>query len=250
MQKKIYGKAMTTGWIFLLMGILGAVTGINVGGSSGNTAFFALAMFSVLFAILGTIILFVYGAMQRRFYEALRDAAPLLRYTINANDYSEYAIKQADEIRFANKASLIIVIICCGIIGIAGFFRGGERAIYFPIIAIILSLLLSFSAWVITNYRINKLKKADQEVILTTESAYVGGQFHVWNVPSIYLSEALYFGAGQYEGSRLPLIKIVYKALTRTGFTPQAVLVPVPEGMREKANIAVSALQGKIKARA
>ena len=65
-----------------------------------------------------------------------------------------------------------------------------EDGIILTFVGVGFALLLIISSRIITNYRIKKLKTADREVILTTGSAYVGGQFHIWSIPTTFLSEA------------------------------------------------------------
>lgn len=247
MAKKIYGTAMKTGWILILIGVVGTVAGFNLGGSTGNDGFFALMALGVLLLISGLATVGVYAAMERGLSRALNDSAPLLRFTIPAQDYAPYVAAQAEEIRSANKMSLVIALVFCGLMAVGGPFVVKENGIIYTFTGVGLGLFLIVTAWIITKYRINKLKNSDKEVILTSGSAYVGGQFHVWKLPASFLSEAVYFGAGQYEKSPLAVIRITYNAFTGTLVTPYTILIPVPAGMEEKAKAAVQILQGGVK---
>ncbi len=247
MAKKIYGTAIKTGCILALIGVIGTVVGFNLGGSTGNDVFFALMALGVLLLISGIATVGVYAAMERGLSRALKDSAPLLRFTISAQDYAAYAVAQAEEIRSTNKMSLVIALIFCGLMAVGGPFLVKEDGIIFTFVGIGLALFLVFVSWIATRYRIKKLKTADKEVILTLDSAYVGGQFHIWKLPVSFLSEAVYFGAGEYENSPQAVIRITYHAITRTIVTPYTVVIPVPAGMEEKARAAVEALQSGVK---
>lgn len=122
-----------------------------------------------------------------------------------------------------------------------------DDGIIYTLVSIGLALFLILSFWIITGYRVNKLKNSGKEVILTLGSAYVGGEFHLWKLPLSFLSEAVYFAAGQYEKSALAVIRITYNAVTRTILTPYTFLIPVPAGMEDRAKAAVQALQSRVK---
>lgn len=247
MAKKIYGKAMKTGWILTLIGVIGTVVGFNLGGSTGNDVFFALMALGVLLLISGIATVGVYAAMERRLSRALKDSAPLLRFTISAQDYAPYAAAQAEEIRSTNKMSLVIALVFCGLMAIGGPLLVKESGIIYTFTGIGLALFLISVSWIATKYRINKLNTADKEVVLTLGSAYVGGQFHTWKLPVGFLSEAAYFKAGESKKNSLAMIRITYNAFTRTIVTPYTILIPVPAGMEEKARAAVEALQKRAK---
>lgn len=247
MAKKLYGKAIKTGWILALIGVIGTVVGFNLGGSTGNDVFFALMALGVLLAISGITTVGVYATMERGLRRVLRDSAPLLRFTISAQDYAVYAEAQAEEIRSTNRISLTIALIFCGLMAVGGPFLVKENGIIYTFVSIGLALFLVSVAWIATKYRINKLKNTDKEVVLTQNGAYVGGEFHMWKLPLSFLSEAVYFAAGEYEKSPLALIRITYNAFTRTIVTPYTIVIPVPAGMEEKAKAAVGALQSGVK---
>lgn len=247
MRNKVYGKAMKTGWILTLIGVIVTVVGFNLGGSTNKTGFFALAALGVLLLISGIATVSVYAAMERGVSRALKDSTPLLRFTISAKDYAAYAVAQAEEIRSANRMSLTIALIFCALMAVGGPFLAKENGIIFTFVGIGLALFLGFVFSIATKYRVNKLKNTDKEVVLTQNSAYVGGQFHRWKLPLSFLSEVAYFGAGEYEKSPLALIRITYNAFTRTIVTPYTIVIPVPAGMEEKAKAAVGALQSGVK---
>ncbi|MBI4970840.1 MAG: hypothetical protein HZC17_03260 [Candidatus Omnitrophica bacterium] len=247
MSKKVYGKPIKTGWVLTLLGIVGIVAGIHFAGSTGNSGFFALMALGGLLVISGIVTVGVYAVMEMGVSRALKDSAPLLRFTIAAQDYAAYAAQQAQEIRSTNKISLIIALVFCGLVAVIGPFSVKHDGIIFAFVGVGLALILTFFAWSITAYRVNKLMKGDKEVVLTSGSAYVGGEFHVWKLPASFLSEVVYFGAGEYEESPTALIRITYNAFTRTIVTPYTVLIPVPQGMEEKAKAAVHILKGDVK---
>lgn len=247
MRKRVYGKAMKTGWGLTLIGIIGIVAGFKLAGSTGNTGFFALTALGLLLVISGLVTVGVYAAMEWGVSQAFHASSPLLRFTIAARDYAAFTAAEAAEIRGANKMSLVIALIFCGLVAVGGPFLVKDNGIIYTCAGAALALILLFFSWIITRYRINKLKTADREVILTPDGAYVGGQFNLWKPPVSFLSEAAYFDAGTYQTGPMAVIRITYSAVTRTIVTPYTIVIPVPAGMEEKAKAAVNALQGKVK---
>jgi len=246
MVQKVYGSALKTGWRLFFLGLIGTVAGVMLGGNTGNTGFFALAALGVLLVIAGLVTVGVYAAMERALAGALNDTAPLLRFTISAADYAEYAVAEGQEIQDANKLSLIIALVFCGLVAIVGPFIVEEGAIV-VVVGVGLAIFLWLAATLITKYRIHKLRSADREVVLTMGNAYVGGQFHFWNIPTNFLGEVSYFDAGAYENSSKPVIRITYSAVTRTVLTPYTFIIPIPAGLEEKAMEAAQALRSGIK---
>ena len=247
MGKKVYGKAIKTGWILTLIGVITTAAGFNLGGSTGNTDFFALAVLGIVLVISGIAVVAVYAGMERGVSRVFNESSPLLRFAISAQDYAPFVAAQAEEIRSTNKTFLVIALIFCGLMAIGGPFVAKKAGIIYTFTGIGLALFLLFSEWIATKYRVNKLRNSDKEVVLTPGSAYVGGQFHIWKLPASFLSEAVYFGAGEYENSPLAVIRITYNAFTGTIVTPYTILIPVPAGMEEKAKAAVQALQSGVK---
>ncbi len=247
MANKAYGKAIKAGWILISIGVIGTVVGFNLGGSTGNDAFFALMALGVLLLISGMATVGVYAAMERGLSHALEDSAALLRFTIAAEDYTVYAARQAEEIRSASRTSLTIALIFCGLMAVGGPLLVKKEGIIYTFTGVGLALFLGFVSWIATKYRVGKLKNADKEVVLTSHGAYIGGQFHTWKLPLSFLSEAVYFGAGEYENNSHAVIRITYNAFTRTIVTPYTILIPVPAGMEEKAKAAVYALKNRVK---
>jgi len=247
LMKRIYGKPMAAGWILASLGIAAIFAGFKLAKTTGADGFFALVMLGGLFVISGITILGVYAAMEAGVSRALKDSAPLFEFTLTARDYSLHWDTQVEEIRSANKMSLIIALIFCGLLAIGGPFFVKENPSLFSFISIGLAFFLVSACWLATKYRVNKLKNSDKKVVLTAGGAYIGGQFHAWKTPASFLNEAVYFEAGQYEKNPLPLIRITYSAMTGTIMTPYTVLIPVPPGVEEKAKDAVRVLQGGVK---
>lgn len=237
---KVYRRPMRTGWTLLLIGIIGAYAGVKL-GSTANEGFFALAFLGVVLAIAGIATLGVYAAMERGVARALADAAPLLRYTIAAQDFAAYAGAEAAAIRATNKASFTIAIAFCVLMAVAGPFVSRDGIIY-TYTGVALAAFLALVWWAATRYRVRKLATANREVVLTTGSAWVGGQFHTWRLPASFLSEVTWFDAGKYEGNPHAIIRITYHALTRTIVTPYTFIVPVPSALEAQGRAAVETL--------
>ena len=228
---------------------MGGVGGFILEDQTKQMGYFALVAFGFLFVITGLVTVGVYAAMARGVRRALGDANPLLRFTMSASNYAMFTKAEADEIRAANKVSLIIALIFCGLVCIVGPFMVRHDGYLMAIIGAGLALFLVASAWVITKYRIHKLSHVGKDVVLTENGAFIGNQFHNWSTPGTFLSDARFFGAGAFEGCPAPVVRITYTALTGTIVTPYSFVIVVPSGMEGIAQSAVRVLQGNIRKR-
>lgn len=242
-MKNLYGKVIKTGWVIAVAGGVTSFAGIKIARSTGNDNFFALMVLGALLVITGIVMAAVYGAMEKSFSRAAGEGVPLLRFTLSGPDYFRFAGAQAEEIRQTNKMSLIIALVFCGLLAVAGPLFVKENGALFSLFSLGLGLFLIVACWLATAYRVNKLKNGDKEVILTPESAYVGDQFHFWRAPASSLREAVFLGAGEHRDNPRAVLRITYSAVTGTGTTPYTLLIPVPVGMEEKAKAAARTLQ-------
>jgi len=247
MGKAVYGKPMRVGKIMTLLGIAGAVAGVKLAEIRHESGFFALLVVGIFIAICGIVTYFVYAGMERGVRKTFDTNAPLLRFTISAQDYAGFAAAEGEEIKMMNRASLMIALVFCGLVAVIGPFVVEEDKALPVIIGVGLGIFLWVSFKIITGYRVKKLKTADREIILTESSAFVSGQLHPWNTPLSFLSNVEYFIPGQYEGCRTAVIRITYSAITGTLITPYSVLIPVPFGMEEQAVNAANILYSKVR---
>jgi hypothetical protein len=110
-----------------------------------------------------------------------------------------------------------------------------------------IAVFIIAAQWIITKYRVNKIEKADKEVILTLEGALVGDVFHVWRVLFSFLSNVKYFNHGDYKGCEIAIIRITYLSISGTIVAPYTFIIPVPSGYEYQAEKAAQRLRGIIK---
>jgi uncharacterized membrane protein len=247
MKRKFYGKAVRNGWIVAVIGILMIFAGFTLADIKGGMNYYALVMLGLFVVIVGVVIAVVYSGMEKSVKSAFNTQWPLLHFMASASDYQAFSAAEAEEIRSNNKISRNIGLFFCGLIAVGGPIFVRDTGYYFTIIAFGIAIFLIITQWIATGYYVNKLEKGDKEVILTTEGAYAGGQFHLWNIPLTSLDEVRYFNAGEYEGSDIALIRIVYSAITGTIVTPYTVIIPVPPAYEEQAVNAVRVLSASKK---
>lgn len=210
-------------------------------------ASFAMIAFGVLLLIFGIVTLSVYAMMEKRFKQAIGDRnGILLQYQMNENEFISGVSKQSDNIKNTNKSSLLIMLSFCVIIAIGGPLLV-EDGYIFSIIAIGLGVFLSLMALIITKYRTKKIKKGNREVLLTVKAAYVFGELHSWQLPG-FLLNVEYSPAAQDKKYNSDVIEIKYTAVAMP-IQVYEVSVPVPRGLENQAQQAVSVLHSIIMSR-
>lgn len=249
MRRKVYGKAVRNGWIAAVIGVLMIFAGFNFAELEKEMGYYSLVVFGMFIIIVGVVIVAVYSGMERSVKNITNSPSPLMNFMLSAKDYTAFSSAEADEIRVANRTSLYIALFFCVLIAVGGPLIVEDTGYYFTIIAFGIAVFLSAAQWIITRYRVGKLVKGAKEIILTVEGAYVGGEFHLWNVPLTFLSQVQYFNRGEYEGCELAVIRITYSAISGTIITPYTFIIPVPPKFEEQAAGAVQVLLSKVKGR-
>lgn len=236
---RLYKKPFITGAVFLILGIFMFAYGVFMAEKMHNSDFYALVTFGVIFLITAAVILIVYGALEAKFQRIINNDT-LLSFCIDDSQYQKTATISADDIKTNNKITLWIMLFFCVILAVLGPFIA-EDGYIISLIAIGLAVFLSLSALIITNYRVNKLKKGSKRVILSKDGAYVCGEFHCWNIPGSRLIKAQYISKDKDEG----YIKIEYGAATLPGPTVYSCIIPIPNEIEQKAQDIVALLMCK-----
>lgn len=112
-----------------------------------------------------------------------------------------------------------------------------------PLIILIgvgLGIFLALIAFIITKFRVYKLKKGSKLVMLSKKGAYVLGTFHFWGAPASF-SHSIELEQKQ-NGT---VIEIEYSVLTMAGPNTTNFFVPVPENLIEEAKKAVEIMKSK-----
>lgn len=173
----LYKKPYITAVFFIVIGI-GAI--IFARGSDERLgmdqyAFLFLGGFAV---IIGLVIAVMYGRMEKRFRQAM--GQPLLSFTADPESQAGAIARTAVQIRATNLMTLVTIWISCLLIAVAAPFFGRDGW-YVSLSMVLLAFVMTLVAWLITRYRINKLKTGSREVILGRYGVYVAGEFHAWD---------------------------------------------------------------------
>lgn len=229
----LYKKPFITATIFLLLGFFSIIFGVYFADSTGDSNFYSLLAFGVFFIIISLVIFAVYGAMEMKFKSAINNQK-LLDFYLNDGSFDDIAAKTGNEIKMNNKALLIIMLLFCAIFGGLSLFLG-EDGVLLSGIFIGLGIFLTIMAFIITKYRVNKLKKGSKRVILSKNAAFVAGEFHTWNVPGSALIGARYYPRDGHN-VKTSFIEIQYGALTVPGPSTYTFAVPIPVEAENRVN--------------
>lgn len=213
-----------------LIAIAMIIGGLQLSGPGNNMNGFGLIFIGFFLVIVAIIIWLVYLSQERQYRNALQ--TPLLDYMLDAATHAEAIAKNSAEIKEQNKAALLIMLFFCGLIAIGGLFFG-EDGYLMSAIAVGLAVFLSLMAWIITSYRVAKLQRSNQRVLLSLGGALVSDEFHNWSTMGNRL-ESLTWQPGD--------LAITYSYITRAGRQSTTIHLAVPPGYENAASLAVTTL--------
>lgn len=167
--------------IFAAVLLLGAVILIAAGiyrNSRGGMNGFALIVFGGFATLAAVVTASVYASMQRRFRQALGE--PLLTFISAEQDHDRAVAKTISQIKGTNLITLVTILIFCIVLAIIGPFLADDGYL-FSLIALGIAIFASLTAFIVTGYRISKLRRGSREVVLSRNGVYVAGEFHSWS---------------------------------------------------------------------
>ncbi len=238
-SRGLYRKPFIVAGCFLGLGIGMMAVGGVLGNS--NMDFFAMALFGLLFVITGIVTFAMYGAMDRR-WRRLMGGEPLLRYTLDNEKTQKAKEKNVRELRGQNKALLTVMLFFCVLFAVVLPFFVEEKLIM-VLICLGLGAFLTLSAWLITAYRVRKLKRGGSEVILSRGGAYLNGEFHSWDMPGTSISSIGYQPPGRGKGA-LGELRIEYAAEGGPVPQSQTIILLVPAELDARMPEVLRALEG------
>ncbi|MHB1152413.1 MAG: hypothetical protein ACYCWE_03925 [Eubacteriales bacterium] len=239
---RLYKKPFITSVAFLITGFVMTAGGFILADYTGTMDYYAMAMGGFLVFIIGLIILILYGKLEKQYQNILYNN-PLLHFTVD-NKYLKHNIdKNIEDLKSQNKAILFVMLFFCVLVAVVlpFFFEDGYLFIF---IGLGLGVFLTSAAIIITYYRINKLKNSTNEIILTGDSAYVGGEFHSWNMPGTSLTMINYVPP-DVKKDRLGLLEITYHAVSYPAPLKQKINIPVPIDLVYRIPEVIQILQQK-----
>ena len=148
---------------------------------------YAFGAFGLMLFIVSVITFLMYGRLEEQYQHLVREE-PLLRYTLGDEHSKQQRERNITELKSKNKALLMVMLFFCVLFAIILPFFVEEKLL---MVAICLGLgaFLTLSAWSITAYRVRKLRRGGEEVILGLGGAFLEGTFHSWDVPGAGLSD-------------------------------------------------------------
>ncbi len=236
-KERLHTIPFITAGVFLLAGIILMALGF-LRGDDPSMNNYALAAFGLLFLIVAAVIFAMYWAIEKRYRNLLREE-PLLRYTLKAEAHKAHIEKNIEELKSKNKALLFVMLFFCILFAIILPFFVEEKL---TMIAICLGLgaFLTLAAWVITAYRVRKLKRGGEEVILGRGGAFLEGSFHAWDMPGTGITGL------EYEPSTMPgkmgKLTIEYTAQSIPAPLTETIVLLIPDGLDNRMPAVIQAL--------
>lgn len=129
-------------------------------------------LMGILLLVTALTIAVIYGLQEKQFRKAMRQ--PLMVYTLDPVWLKEIIAKNSAEIRGQNKVMLLVMVFFCALMAIIFLFLGEDGRMV-SLVMVGLAAFLALAAWLITQYRIGKLKKGGQHVLLSPDGVTAGG---------------------------------------------------------------------------
>ena len=237
-RDRLHTKPFITAGVLMLAGIILVILGFSGSGDADMNQY-ALAAFGLMLFIAGAVTFVMYGALEKRYGRLLREK-PLLRYTLHGDMQKAQAEKNINELKAKNKALLTIMLFFCGLFAVILPFFVEEKLVMI-LICLGLGVFLSLAAWVITAYRVRKMRAGGEEVILGRGGAYVAGAFHAWDMPETFISD-LSWQPPEVQGE-MGRLKIEYTALSIPAPLTESITLLVPPEMEADIPGALAALE-------
>lgn len=187
------------------------------------------------------VIAIVYGLQEKLFRKTMRQ--PLMAYSLDAVWLQESIAKNAAEISGQNKLMLFVMLFFCLLLAIIFLFVGEDG----PTVSLVmlgLAAFLSISAWIITRYRIRKLRKGGSHVLIGLDGVLFLGQFHTWALPGGRLDQFSY-DPPQSDGDSAGVLNLVYSLPGRYSRTRATLQVFVPPELDAQARQTLQRLRQK-----
>jgi len=234
----LHQKPFITAGVFLLTGVILAALGF-AGSGDPNMNNYALAAFGILFLIASAVTFAVYGALERK-YQGLLRGEPLLRYTLKAEYHQAQIRKNIAELKAKNKALLTVMLFFCALFAIVLPFFVEEELLMVGI-CVGMGVFLFLAEQLVTAYRVRKLRRGGDEVILSRGGAYLEGSFHAWDLPGGGISD-LYYEPPAIEGG-MGELSITYSADARPATRIETLILLIPPELKGEVPRVLRALE-------
>jgi len=198
-------------------------------------------LMGILLLVTALTIAVIYGLQEKQFRKAMRQ--PLMVYTLDPVWLKEIIAKNSAEIRGQNKVMLLVMVFFCALMAIIFLFLGEDGRMV-SLVMVGLAAFLALAAWLITQYRIGKLKKGGQHVLLSPDGVLFLGQFHTWALPGGRLDQVAYDPPVPERG-QAGVFELVYSLPGRFSRNRAVLHVLVPPELDEQARQSLTQLRLK-----
>lgn len=237
-KEYLHKKPFVAAGVFLLAGVILVAWGFIQSGDPDRNNY-ALAAFGLLFLIVAAVTFAMYGALEKR-YRNLLQSGPLLRYSLAEEGKQAQREKNIAELRMRNRALLMVMLFFCVLFAIIlPFFV--EEKLLMAAICLGLGGFLTLAAWLITSYRVKKMRRGGDEVILGRGGILLNGSFHAWDMPGTGITDLAYEPPG---GNGKPgELRIEYAAELHPAPVTETVILHIPAELADRVPGVLQALE-------
>ncbi len=218
-------------WCFITAASVLGIFNTTLFGIDGFDGGFALASVSILFFIMGIIIMAIYFRRAAVLDEMLQGTNLIAHWTYSENEWRAYAEREHREQVEVNRGMFLMIALIALIVGVI-FVIVEPDALVPTIIAIGgIIVIIGFTSLSVTLYRQSQNRKFIGEVYLNLNGAYINRELHTWTSLGCKLESALI--DDKFLGQTILVFK--YSAPSRTGRDYFSARIPVPLGKETEA---------------
>lgn len=222
MPRNIYSKPLIVAAILFITGLSMLIGSLWLEVETGDTNYFGLATIGFMIGLSGVITWIIFGKVNRQFRKTM--SHPLLRYKLSESAIKDVVDKNVKELWSTNTASLVLIVFFCILFGLFGFLFADDWGL-FAMICLGIALVMTGAFWIITTYRVRKLRRGSHEVVIAEQGVYVLGQYHSWGLQGSWISDLHYTPADNFGDGEL---RITYSVVTQAGPKDETVILMIP----------------------
>ncbi len=238
----VYKTPLIVGWCLLAIGLLAAFNLTYmpsfVDDFDGMNGGFALIMFGVFLIVVAVVMLVIFGRLNRQF-RAMLSGNVLVSGVLPRSIHAYFSTDRAEAIQSANKTGLFITLIFSTLIGL---ILGAAADVTFFYICLGIDAFVTLAYFVVTAFRMSKVRRPHALACLSVGGAYVFGELHSWSIAGAQPVEIDYTD-GTAEHLPCPCIRVTYMAPAYPGPRRESITIPVVQSQAQRAERAVSVIR-------
>jgi hypothetical protein len=228
-------------WIFLLLTFIFFIFLPSLIGLDGMDGGFAIGLVSFFMVIVSLVVIVIYRSRAKQVDCILAGEGRIAVWNYQPDEWMRFVERDFAEQKMLNRSIFYLI---AGISIVVGILL---TIVYQDILMaeIILGLIafLAVIAFITPYFRLKKLRKSNQLVIISEKGAVIGKMFHLWENSGASLDEVSW--NDQNPGT--VMIEFTYSVPSRNGRDQQVARVPVPEGKNEEARQVFEHFADKLK---